>query len=285
MKKIKKLLVPVDFSICSMHALRYAASLLKYGIESITLLHVAEIKGAPHTRVCSDKLTEVMRENAKMDCMKMISEISVEYGRLPAIDCVVLDNDIPAQAISRYAGRNRYDMVLMGTTGAGGLKEVIIGSVTASVMRKIKVPLLAIPVDYCIDNVDNILFLTNHFEEDKELLTGVVTLAELFSATVHVAVFICREKVQAAEYIYDYRQMCHYIGNLQKSFPNISFKEVLLEGTDFEETVEEFDKVNGVDIIAVMAYRKSFLQRMLQKSQTRKMVLHTRTPLLIIPVQ
>jgi nucleotide-binding universal stress UspA family protein len=57
----------------------------------------------------------------------------------------------------------------------------------------------------------------------------------------------------------------------------------LLEGVDFEETVEKYDTTNGVDIIAMITYRRNLCESILQKSTTRNMAFHSKIPILAIP--
>lgn len=64
-----------------------------------------------------------------------------------------------------------------------------------------------------------------------------------------------------------------------------SFKGELLEGKEFEETIEKYDDNNEVDIIAMITYPKSFLDKLLRRSVTKKMAFHSKIPVLAIPAK
>ncbi|MDB5190612.1 MAG: hypothetical protein JWQ96_175 [Segetibacter sp.] len=70
---------------------------------------------------------------------------------------------------------------------------------------------------------DAILFATNHFEENKELLSPIVDVAKLFSSTLHVAVFVDTDFARAYDYVYNNAELNHYIAFLKKTYPEVSF--------------------------------------------------------------
>ncbi|HLG40211.1 MAG TPA: universal stress protein, partial [Chitinophagaceae bacterium] len=75
------------------------------------------------------------------------------------------------------------------------------------------------------------------------------------------------------------------INYLKRTFPDVAFKGELLEGKEFEDTIEEYDKKNEVDIIAMITYPKGFWDKLLKRSVTRKMAFHSRIPVLAIPAK
>src|SRR5690606_21780243 len=77
------------------------------------------------------------------------------------------------------------DFVIMGTSGASGLKERLVGSETATIIGKSKVPVLAIPIKYTWKKPQEILLATNHFEEEPIILDFIFELAYLFSANIN----------------------------------------------------------------------------------------------------
>ena len=96
-------------------------------------------------------------------------------------------------------------------------------------------------------------------------------------------VFKEKDGEQHADLIYNAEQLNDYLQFLKESFPTVDFKAGLLEGNDFEMSIEEYSNEHGIDIIALVTYPKSFLERILQKSVTKQMAFHSTTPLLAIP--
>jgi nucleotide-binding universal stress UspA family protein len=53
----------------------------------------------------------------------------------------------PAQEICRAAHDLRVDLIVMGTQGVRGPRKLFFGSTTESVLRRTRLPLLAVPID------------------------------------------------------------------------------------------------------------------------------------------
>jgi len=80
-------------------------------------------------------------------------------------------------------------------------------------------------------------------------------------------------------------QLIQYMEVLNNMYPFTKFKCELLGGGDFETTVDKYNAKNEVDIIAMITYPKSFWEKIMRKSMTKKMAFHSTVPLLAIPVK
>ncbi|MBD0333428.1 MAG: universal stress protein, partial [Chitinophagaceae bacterium] len=129
---------------------------------------------------------------------------------------------------------------------------------------------------------DAILFATNHFEENKELLNQIVDVAKLFSSTIHVVVFVDTDLAKAYDYVYNTKELHHYIEFLKNTYPDVSFKGELLEGEEFEATIEKYNDTNGIDIVAMVTYPKTFWDMLLKKKMTKEMAFHSKVPVLVV---
>jgi nucleotide-binding universal stress UspA family protein len=282
---MQKILVPTDFSANAMKAVLYAAEIAKKSSATVYLLHLIEpVTDRIHQPYAlHEKLEAEIANNRLKELDTLQKSITLTY---PGIKTETeLAKGTVTNSISDFAGNNQIDLIVMGTKGATGLKEIFLGSVAAGTIGKTKIPVLAIPDEYEMEEPDGILFATNHFEENKTLLNKIVDVAILFSATIHVAAFIDTDTADATDYLYNTRQLNHYMDFLKKSYPDVVFKGELLEGSEFEETIEKYDSKNEVDIIAMITYPKSFWERFMKKSMTKKMAFHTKIPLLAIPAK
>ena len=117
------------------------------------------------------------------------------------------------------------------------------------------------------------------------MLNKIVELATLFSTTIHVAVFVDKDKADASDYLYNTRQLNHYMAFLKKEFPGITFKGELLEGEDFEKTIKKYNDKEEVDIITMITYSKSIWEKIMKKSVTKEMAFHSKIPVPAIPAK
>lgn len=282
---IRSILVPTDFSANAMKAAQYAASIAEKSGAMVYLLHVIEpIEDSIRQPFpLYEKLKEEIANNRNKEMETFQSDMAAAY---PGIKTETeIAKGMTTTAILDFAEGQQIDLIVMGTKGATGLKEIFMGSVAAGTIGRTKIPVLAVPDEYQTEVPDGILFATNRFEENKVLLDKIVEVANLFSASIHVAVFVDTDTAEATDYIYNTRQLNHYMDFLKKAYPAIVFKGELLEGSEFEDTVEKYDVKNELDIIAMITYPKSFWERLMKKSATKKMAFHSKIPVLAIPAK
>ena len=146
--KLKKLLVPVDFSLGSEMAFKYAKFLAKKFSASIHLIHVvdkryvdkiAELNGESEDEV-SDKLCFLAKRN--------LDNFLVHNGADGLIARMKISVGTPFQAIALRAQRIDADMIVIGGRGRGGdgeLDEIFFGSAAERVVRLIPCPVLCVP--------------------------------------------------------------------------------------------------------------------------------------------
>ncbi len=139
------MLVPIDFSETSEHALTMAASLAKVIGAKITLMHAFELPLQPfpdsplllpqyeaHMRGTTTEALE--REAMKLRLDGLTVDVSVRIGN-------AWEQILDAARITRS------DMIVLGTHGRSGLDRWIMGSVAERVVRMSKVPVLTVRHD------------------------------------------------------------------------------------------------------------------------------------------
>jgi len=143
MAKIKRILVPIDFSQPSLAALRYAVELARTLKARIELVHVVEIFAyAPMVGPAIDleRLREA-QERAARDRFGAL-EKALRAKRLRCRTRLVLG--FPASAIVDVARRSATDLIVMATKGRHGVGRLLLGSVAERVVRTSTCPVLTI---------------------------------------------------------------------------------------------------------------------------------------------
>ena len=277
---MQKILVPTDFSKNATTAISYASEVAQKTGASLYLMHTIEPTINMATMQADSSKPKVIRERSTM--LKLSADsVNAIY---PGVNIVThLSGGNTIDSIINFSGKENIDMIIMGTTGASGLKKLFMGSVAAGTIAKTKIPVLTIPAAYAVEEPDAILFATNHFEKNKNILKKIMDISKLFYATVHVVVFKEKDGEKYADLIYNEEQLNDYLRFLKESFPTVVFKGKLLEGDDFEMAIEEYSGEQGIDIISMVTYPKSFMERLLQRSVTKQMAFHSTTPILAIP--
>ncbi|MDB6065270.1 MAG: uspa protein [Pedosphaera sp.] len=140
--KLKKILVPTDFSSCSQKALQYAIPLAKQFSASLTLLHV--VKPISDSGEIGMGMVAFPEDEVRGFCEKRISAMARTEvgGRAPTMTVVRLGQ--PVSEIIDAAREQEIDLIIMSTHGHTGLKHVLLGSVTENVVRYAKCPVLVV---------------------------------------------------------------------------------------------------------------------------------------------
>ena len=149
MLKLKRVLVPTDFSDFSERAARYALELAtRLGAEEVHCLHVSEIPAdllstsAYYMTGPSEQFIEQVREESQKSLDAFIAK------NLPGITVrkAFLEGR-PFVEIVRYARDNQIDLIIISTHGRSGIKHALFGSVSEQVVRKAPCPVLVVKRD------------------------------------------------------------------------------------------------------------------------------------------
>lgn len=183
---MKKILVPCDFSEQAVNAFRFALDVAKRSNDEIHLVNVVELPVMHDTVLMpvlsfEEAMLKELREKAEKQFEKLISKYaddakvkaSVEFGATSVM-------------IEDYAAGKEIDLVIMGTRGASGVREFLIGSNTEKVVRRVACPVIAIKNHVKPGDIKNIVFPNTLEQEQEDLVRHVKELQNLFGATLHV---------------------------------------------------------------------------------------------------
>jgi len=140
--KLKKILVPVDFSDCSIKALQYAITFAHQFNCSLTLIHVVQLHygGALYGPLDFPLLEQDFQSESK----KHLMELSKKHiqGKVPAK--TVSRAGRPATEIAKAAKELHIDLIILSTHGYTGLAHAWMGSTAENVVRHAPCPVLTV---------------------------------------------------------------------------------------------------------------------------------------------
>ena len=281
---MQRILIPVDFSEYATKAALFAAEIATLNQSTLYFLHAMELGiDRIYQPLTDDNRYLTIAEERQAALEEFRDGIQKVYANIKTE--LLLESGTAVDSILETCRMQQIDLVVMGTKGAGKIKQVLVGSVATGVVAGSAIPVLVVPSGYEIEKPDGILFATNQFEEDEGILSMIITLARLFSATIHAVVFVDKDKAEAYDYLENTRKMDHYQTWLKKKYPDISFHCELIEGEHFENAIELYQVRNETDIVAMVTYPRGFWQKLVHRSATRKMAFDSQIPLLAIPAR
>jgi universal stress protein A len=148
--KLKKILVPTDFSAPAVKAFRYALALARQFKARVTLLHVPwtpNYSGVPEAAPYAFSTledTQYFREEAIQQANKQFLTAGAELQEAGVKYDTAVVFGTPYESIVQFAGENAIDLVVIATHGYTGLKHVFLGSTTERVVRHAPCPVLVV---------------------------------------------------------------------------------------------------------------------------------------------
>lgn len=278
---MKKILFPTDLSEAANNAFIYALHLADRLGAAIITLHIyqkPEVRagGLPHTLEEFYRAYDLEEFENYKDAIPVLRAIQEKAG-FPHLDInhTLKGANKIVDTILRAAGDEAVDLIVMGTTGAKGLKEIFQGSVAGEILENANCPVLTVPVNAEFDGkIDDIAMAISFKEEEKAALKLVLDLTAPFNATLHC---VNIDLAHTAEYT----DRVGPFANDFKGNDNLKFR--ILEGNDFEDVLTGFLKDHHFDLLAMTTHKRNFLEELFNYSRTKKMAYHANTPILSIP--
>ncbi|WP_372932174.1 universal stress protein [Mariniphaga sediminis] len=286
-EKDDHILVPVDFSPVSYKTCKLAFNIASHQQVKLVFIHCYVnpiVHSVPYADVYvydstllerMDNAEKNANDNFKKFIRKLSTEIGKEKWKMVKSEFIIkpgyADEDILA-----YAHENNSRLIVMGTGGDSG---TIVGSVTADVIYNAKVPVLVIPEESPekeIQEFKRVLYATNFDEKDFAVIDKLVGLLKPFDAKVY-----CVHMGKEDSSDWDKARLEGMKEVLKSRYTEKDFDCRLIVGKDFLETFDTFIEKENIDIISLTTHKRNMISRLFNPSVARKMVFHSRTPLLI----
>lgn len=140
-----KIVVPIDFSACSMKALDYAKGLARQFDSDLVLLHSVHmdyyVASDEYARYDFPLLMAQAEKAAKGQMSDLVRQIKAEGFKIETS----LEMGHPGDQICNRAERRQADLIVISTHGRTGLKHTLIGSTAEFVVRHASCPVLVVP--------------------------------------------------------------------------------------------------------------------------------------------
>ena len=270
MKTIKTILVPTDFSKPSKVAVLYAARLAQKINAEITLLAVININIATDAILDWKKMEQDLVDTAQQNAEQLIMEIKEEVELKIEYRSIM---GFPFEEMVEHTVINDgFDLIVMGTKGATGLKKVLIGSNAAAVVDNSSVPVLVIPPNTEWSTIKQIVYATD-MDSITEEVKPIAVFARIFNAAItilHVLPEDSSKKIDGKSLAADLIKITNY--------KKISFHAS--RNNSIADEVDTFVVDQKADMLAMVTHKLDFYEKLFGKSVTRQLAFHTRIPLL-----
>jgi len=140
--RLKKILVPVDFSTCSKKAVQYAIPFARQFDAEIIFLHVIPTKF--HYSADGFETGTMSTQEAQADVARKLRALVKESVPAEIPTQIEIRYGVEAAEIVNEARKSAVDIVILSTHGRTGRAHSFVGSVTEDVVRLASCPVLVV---------------------------------------------------------------------------------------------------------------------------------------------
>jgi len=266
---MKKFFVPVDFSDAAENALKYAVELSKKFDATIELFHAIlpreTMDNNIYTVFVMSDYESVVKSNLD-DWAKTVIDFN-DFGK-EKITTKVAIGSINSCLLTEIEN-SKADLVIMGTTGASRLKALFMGSTTAGLIGKTKVPLLAVPKDFKYQKLNKISYaLESPLKCNSQSMKLLDTINDVFEPKSYVV------KIQKAVKTGD---------DLEKeTYLPYDHDFYVIENDDVTNSLQLFAQSHKSNLLVMLGQHHQWFQKLFFQRFTKDMAYHTKIPLLVI---
>lgn len=272
--KVKNILVPIDFSVCSKNALRFAISVAKkFGakIHMVNAVHVHH----PHPDFIGGNLIDSIMADYESQVKESFDELESEIIEL---------KDVPHEAdrfisyltdaIYAETEQKNIDLIIMGTRAEHSSIEHLIGTRATDIIESSTVPVIVVPENVHDFTIKKIGFASDLSEiRNYKRLKLISEFASMFDAKVYVFSIVDDPEKLTAE---DQKLLKEIVGKFKEN----ECTARTVQSDSITEGIASFTNSHGLDMLAMIPRQRSFFEKLFKKSVTKNIAIDIQIPLL-----
>jgi nucleotide-binding universal stress UspA family protein len=275
---MKKILVPTDFSEQAGHAFEAACNIANKAGAEVILMHVIE-----DATTSSFSITGEMKQESMADRLFMLKLIEKARESMAAMvsnnPCkspieTHLKMGSPYQSIKDIITEQNVDLVVMGTSGASGVEEFMMGSNTEKVVRYAKCPVLTIHKKQKSFDYKSIVFATALSDKETDVVKMVKNAQRMYASTIHLV------KINTPN---NFERQINTLRDMKafaKKHNLVDYTINVFNDVSEEEGIIYFAEHIDADMIAMATHGRTGLAHLLTGSIAEDVVNHAQRPVL-----
>ncbi|APZ45470.1 universal stress protein [Polaribacter reichenbachii] len=278
---MKNILLPTDFSENSWNAIAYAISMHKDEVCNFYLLNVNRINNTitsdiPYTPN-SEVIDTIILKPSKQKLRKVVERINKVFTKNKNHKFYTLiDYNYFIDSIRKHVSEKNIDLIVMGTKGASGLKELLIGSNAGEVITKVSCSTLIVPENATYSSIKEIAFPTDFIlSYNTSVLNSIINILKKEKASLRILHIVQRGLELSLDQQNNKEVLEDLFSNFKHSFHSLSNSKV-------EDAIQCFVESRDIDMMAMVAKNLNYFQQILFHSKVEKISYHTNVPFLVL---
>ncbi len=278
---MKNILIPTDFSENSKKALQYAQMLFSSLECNFYVLYVGTLLDTKTDSRGTSKKSDghMPPEDTKEKLQDLVDECKKHSTEANHYFYALHKYGFFIQSLKTSLEEHHIDLIVMGTKGASGLKEKVVGSNAGDVITKVQCNTLVIPDEVVFSKPSEIAFPTDfNIFYSHSILSSMAEMLQLGPGKLRIMNVIKngnglnREQKKNKEYLLDY---------MEETFPN-RYSSHTITNKSVKSAIQCFAESRDVEMIIMVAKNLNFIQQILFDSIVEKISFHTKIPFYVI---
>lgn len=271
---MKKILVPIDFSKCSTNALQFAFEIAARTGAGLHLLHVVYPSEGVDSNVYQAIWIDKYLEERRQSLLKLGKRMQWrgDFRQVPVKAEVAIG--FPATISDETAEQIHADLIVMGTTGATGLRGAVLGSTASTLVARTRRPVLVVPPKASFKSESRWAFATDfRLNLDKKSLSVLESVVAAMQANLSVLHILTQPG--AAPNREQEAAFSKKLGDLPKGFH-------YLHDSDVSQAVNDFVESTATAGLVAVAHEHGLWHRMFYESNAKLLAQQVLVPVLVL---
>ncbi len=272
---MKKIIVPVDFSIHSENALQTAAFLAKQSNAEIIVVHMLELSNAIINQSDNSSQQETFFY-LKLAEKKFNAFLKKDYLSDVKVTPIIKHFKIFSE-LDELAREENVDFIIMGSKGSDGLKEMFIGSNTEKVIRYAHVPVLVVKEKPITKKIEKVIFACDFSNDDVAPYIEAKTFFKKLGCDMQlVYVSTPSTKFNSSKEVEE--KMIAFFDKTNEDSSKIEDVKIIFDYT-VEKGVLYFADKDNSDIVAVATHGRKGISHFFEGSISEDIANHSKLPI------
>jgi nucleotide-binding universal stress UspA family protein len=278
--KIQDILIPYDFSDTAALALEHAVFMAKLCKAKISLLHVIETYSftsaisnafSKSQTEFESKIEETTKEKLKAIAEGIHKKAAIQVNFLAEVGSIY-------KQIIKAATDVNANMIIMGTHGASGVSEFLLGSNAYKVVSGSPCPVITVQSHAKKIGFKDIVLPIDDSAVSRQKVTFAIDMAKMYGSTVHIAGLRTSKSADfTRKFEIKVRQVEDYINE-----HNVTCTRKMFDGDDISKMALKYaDQINA-DLIIIMTEQEASPGFLGIGSAAQTLVNHSKVPVMSV---
>ncbi len=260
---MKNILLLTDFSDNALNAIHYAMHLFKSETCTFHIMNVHKMGSYTSDDLMTsskESIYESITKAPKEKINKLLNDLKQEYTNDIHSFNIIIDFDVFIDAVKQAVKHRAIDYIIMGTNGATSAKEVILGSNTVNVIRKVNCKAIVVPKGYSFKPLEELLLVLDPQDEiEGNTFTALLEFIETYQLHLHVLRINPNHATSENEF------------NDKANLSLINCQYTLADYVPIDYAVSHYLETNHIDLTAIIIHKEGFFEHLFTNASTSKM--------------